>query len=230
MPNCKADAAPTGIGAPKVGRGGGSRGAGRKLSTVNAKGFDGPAAPRCTQATLGDLLGERLKKKSTGGGCTGWCWCWCRCHQVGLRAARRRRRGQPRGRYESAMWRAAGLAEPKAAPEQREAAGEAGFKAGAQVDNLEAGGFFARFGRERDEPRATVIPPAATPVPPPPVPPVPAVGVTRTRINQSESWLKQSKSSNTIFKYQYQYHSKKIKKRSNTGIIPVNPTHCSRRV
>ena len=62
MPKRKADAAPTGIGAPKVGRGGGSRGAGRKSSAVNAKGVDGPAAPRCTQATLGDLLGERLKK------------------------------------------------------------------------------------------------------------------------------------------------------------------------
>ena len=77
-----------------------------------------------------------------------------------------------RGRYESAMWRAAGLEEPNANANHRprEAAGEA-FEAGAQVDNLEAGGFFARFGRERDEPRPTVIPRAATPVPA--VPPTP---------------------------------------------------------
>ena len=73
-----------------------------------------------------------------------------------------------RGRYESAMWRAAGLEEPNAKRQpggQREAAGEAAAwaaaEAGAQVDNMEAGGFFARFGRERDGPRATVVPPAA---------------------------------------------------------------------
>ena len=31
----------------------------------------------------------------------------------------------------------------------------------AQVDNMEAGGFFGWFGRERSAPHATVIPPAA---------------------------------------------------------------------
>ena len=42
---------------------------------------------------------------------------------------------------------------------QREAAGEGAAEAGAQVDNLNAGGFFARFGREPNAPRPTVIPP-----------------------------------------------------------------------
>ena len=44
-------------------------------------------------------------------------------------------------------------------------------EAGAQVDNMEAGGFFARFGRERNGPRATIIPPAAAAPSPVPVPP-----------------------------------------------------------
>ena len=71
------------------------------------------------------------------------------------------------------MWRAAGLEEPNAAHQaggQGEAGGEAAAEAGAQVDNMEAGGFFARFGRERNGPRATVIPPAAA-APSPAVPP-----------------------------------------------------------
>ena len=45
---------------------------------------------------------------------------------------------------------------------QREAAKEAAAEPGAQVDNMEAGGFFARFGRERNAPRPRVIPPAPT--------------------------------------------------------------------
>ena len=72
------------------------------------------------------------------------------------------------------MWRAAGLEEPNAKRQpggQREAGGEAAAEAGAQVDNMEAGGFFARFGRERNGPRATVIPPAAAAPSPVPVPP-----------------------------------------------------------
>ena len=73
---------------------------------------------------------------------------------------------------ESAMWRAAGLEEPngRGAPQgQREAAGEAGWEPGAQADNLEAGGFFARYGREREG--QTAIPRAAAPAaaPPPPI-------------------------------------------------------------
>ena len=49
-----------------------------------------------------------------------------------------------KGRYESAMWREAGLEEPGANLN----AGAAAVVAEAEVDNLEAGGFFARFGRE----------------------------------------------------------------------------------
>ena len=47
-----------------------------------------------------------------------------------------------RGRYESAMWREAGLEEPGANLN----AGAATAVAEAEVDNLEAGGFFACFG------------------------------------------------------------------------------------
>ena len=64
-----------------------------------------------------------------------------------------------KGRYEAAMWRAAGLEEPCA---KRGAAGEreaAGGEEGGGVDNTTAGGFFSYFGRERYGPRPTVIPP-----------------------------------------------------------------------
>ena len=53
-----------------------------------------------------------------------------------------------RGRYEAAMWRAAGLEEPNA----RGAKGaKGGVDAGAatEVDNLTAGGFFGWMGREQ---------------------------------------------------------------------------------
>ena len=59
-----------------------------------------------------------------------------------------------RERYESAMWREAGLEEPGANLN----AGAAAAVAEAEVDNLEAGGFFARFGREPTGPLPTVIP------------------------------------------------------------------------
>ena len=59
-----------------------------------------------------------------------------------------------KGRYESAMWREAGLEEPGANLN----AGAAAAVAEAEVDNLEAGGFFARFGREPTGPLPTVIP------------------------------------------------------------------------
>ena len=67
--------------------------------------------------------------------------------------------GCSRGRYESAMWREAGLEEPGA-----NAANGGGIDrnvdvAEAEVDNLNAGGFFARYGREPNGPRPTVIPP-----------------------------------------------------------------------
>ena len=63
-----------------------------------------------------------------------------------------------KGRYESAMWREAGLEEPGA-----NAANGGGIDrnvdvAEAEVDNLNAGGFFARYGREPNGPRPTVIP------------------------------------------------------------------------
>ena len=90
-----------------------------------------------------------------------------------------------KGRYESAMWRAAGLEEPngRGAPRgQREAAGEAGWEPGAQVDNLEAGGFFARYGREREGPHQTVIPRAAAPAEAP-LPPVLPTAATAEMID-----------------------------------------------
>ena len=55
----------------------------------------------------------------------------------------------------------AGLEEPNAKGKGREQGqedGEAAAEGG--VDDMEAGGFFARFGREREGPRPTVIPPA----------------------------------------------------------------------
>jgi hypothetical protein len=66
------------------------------------------------------------------------------------------------------MWREAGLEEPGAS-----AANGAGLGGGidtdrnvdvaeADVDNLNAGGFFARYGREPNGPRPTVIPPHTT--------------------------------------------------------------------
>jgi hypothetical protein len=63
------------------------------------------------------------------------------------------------------MWRAARLEEPnaKGTHGQREAAE---VLAATEVDNIEAGGFFARFGRERDGPRT----PAAGSGAPPPEP------------------------------------------------------------
>ena len=62
-----------------------------------------------------------------------------------------------RGRYESAMWRAAGLEEPGAKP--MGSRGEADEEvANLQVDNTTAGGFFQRFGREPYGPHPTVIP------------------------------------------------------------------------
>ena len=64
-----------------------------------------------------------------------------------------------RGRYEAAMWRAAGLEEPTAAKAGR---GERGGEvAEAEVDNATAGGFFGRYGREPTGPRPTVIPQAS---------------------------------------------------------------------
>ena len=64
-----------------------------------------------------------------------------------------------KGRYESAMWRAAGLVEPNSKGASGAVAGGGEVERGEQVDNTTAGGFFQRFGRERDAPRARVIPP-----------------------------------------------------------------------
>ena len=58
-----------------------------------------------------------------------------------------------RGRYESAMWRAAGLEQPGVDGGGGPGGGQGGRGGGdvneeGEVDNLEAGGFFARFGRD----------------------------------------------------------------------------------
>ena len=59
-----------------------------------------------------------------------------------------------KGRYEAAMWRAAGLEEPRKRRERVER-GEGGAvdeEGGlADVDNLAAGGFFGWMGRDRGE-------------------------------------------------------------------------------
>jgi hypothetical protein len=64
-----------------------------------------------------------------------------------------RREQSSRGRYEAAMWRAAGLEEPNAGRMPREprlgAEGGADADAEMEVDNLAAGGFFGWMGREQ---------------------------------------------------------------------------------
>ena len=78
-----------------------------------------------------------------------------------------------RGRYESAMWRAAGLEEPgvkgAVGTRRKRATNEV---AEADVDNTTAGGFFQYLGRDPNGPRPTVIPPAPAPtvIPPAPAP------------------------------------------------------------
>jgi hypothetical protein len=68
MPNKrKADAAPDGAGAPKVGRGGGGRGGGRKRKAENMPGVDAADAPKRRQIDLGDVFGQAFKKKNTIG-------------------------------------------------------------------------------------------------------------------------------------------------------------------
>ena len=72
------------------------------------------------------------------------------------------------GRYESAMWRAAGLEEPDvkgAVGTSRN--GATNEVAEADVDNTTAGGFFQYLGRDPNGPRPTVIPPMHTPAPAP---------------------------------------------------------------
>ena len=64
MPNKRT---PDGAGAPKVGRGGGGRGAGRKRKAENRPGVDAAEAPKRKQQDLGDLFGEPFKKKNTLG-------------------------------------------------------------------------------------------------------------------------------------------------------------------
>ena len=53
-----------------------------------------------------------------------------------------------KGRYESAMWREAGLEEPGASAANGGGIDRNVDVAEADVDNLNAGGFFARYGRE----------------------------------------------------------------------------------
>ena len=65
MPNAgkRPAAAPASAPTVKRGRGGGSRGAGRKPSAVNKKGVDHADARPGKQVSLADLLGERYKAK-----------------------------------------------------------------------------------------------------------------------------------------------------------------------
>ena len=76
-----------------------------------------------------------------------------------------------RGRYESAMWRAAGLEEPNGKWKSGVHGAAATWEGGEQVDNMTAGGFFGWYGRERNGPqraRPTVMPapvPAAAAAP-----------------------------------------------------------------
>ena len=75
-----------------------------------------------------------------------------------------------RGRYESAMWRAAGLEEPDvkgAVGTSRNGATNEVAEPEADVDNTTAGGFFQYLGRDPNGPRPTVVPPMHTPAPAP---------------------------------------------------------------
>ena len=85
-----------------------------------------------------------------------------------------------KGRYESAMWRAAGLEEPGTRKANARDGGSSGeLEGGEEVDNMAAGGFFGQYGRERTGARPTVIPPFARPaaIPSPASPDeVPAAG------------------------------------------------------
>ena len=82
---------------------------------------------------------------------------WCEPSKIPVDAIVEEWRSQSaRGRYEAAMWRAAGLEEPKSRCWPGQTAG--GEEEG-EVDNNTAGGFFGYFGRERSGPRPTVIPP-----------------------------------------------------------------------
>ena len=58
-----------------------------------------------------------------------------------------------RGRYESAMWRAAGLEEPNGKWKRGTHGAAATWEGGEQVDNMTAGGFFGWYGREHDGPQ-----------------------------------------------------------------------------
>jgi hypothetical protein len=65
-----------------------------------------------------------------------------------------------KGRYESAMWRAAGLEEPGGERKAKGGLGQSSgeLEGGEEVDNLGAGGFFGQYGREQHGLRPTVIP------------------------------------------------------------------------
>jgi len=91
--------------------------------------------PKAAKAGLGRSHGDELVQRTLDGSV-------------------QRRSQSSKGRYESKMWREAGLEEPGANLN----AGAAAVVDEDEVDNLEAGGFFARFGREPTGPLPTVIP------------------------------------------------------------------------
>ena len=95
-----------------------------------------------------------------------------------------------RGRYESAMWRAAGLEEPNGKWKRGAHRAAATWEGGEQVDNMTAGGFFGWYGRERDGPqraRPTVMP-APVPVAERPVTQAGTQMGTQTTLSES-SWV-----------------------------------------
>ena len=85
--------------------------------------------PKAAKAGLGRSHGDELVQRTLDGSV-------------------QRRSQSSKGRYESKMWREAGLEEPGANLN----AGAAAVVAETEVDNLEAGGFFARFGRRANWP------------------------------------------------------------------------------
>ena len=66
-----------------------------------------------------------------------------------------------RGRYESAMWRSAGLEEPNAQGDKGAEGNVSGEVAEADVDNTTAGGFFQWMGRDPASPASSAAESAA---------------------------------------------------------------------
>ena len=213
--------------APKVPRGGGGRGAGRKATPVNAKGVDAPGAPKRTQMDLGDVFGPAFKKKNAigdllgarrgagagdDGELIGWDYCQ---HDGGEEDSQIHQRQRPQGRVQWDFEKEALARLIKKGPEMYYVDEE---------NELEE--------VEETHPKAKRAerhhPPPRPPRPRPRTQMTRTTRTTRIRRIKVRAGPNNQNTSNTTFKYQYQYHSNLIKKKANTGMIPVNLAHCER--